>query len=267
VPGRPVSDAGETPLRLPVQARMPPPPLDCPAGWHPAPPDFIGVGTMRSGTSWWHHLISRHPDVARLAGRDKELHYFGQFALGGVPDPSDYSRYFPRPAGKIAGEWTPRYIVDYWTPGLISDLAPTAKILVMLRDPVDRLISGVSYTQEGGRVGAVQLNLQLLRSQYCAQLENVLNYFPREQILILQYEKCVADIQRELNRTLEFLGLDPGKLPFSPSMQRPVNELRADRVTFSDRSLAAARTALQPDLQRLGHKFPDVDQSLWRSCR
>src|ERR1700689_141770 len=91
-----------------VRTRMPPPPPGCPAGWRGGAPDFIGVGTMRSGTSWWHYLISRHPDVARVKSRDKELHYFDQFALGGTPDPHEYHKYFPRPAGQIAGEWTPR---------------------------------------------------------------------------------------------------------------------------------------------------------------
>jgi hypothetical protein len=251
-----------------LQARMPPPPPVCPAGWQAAAPDFIGVGTMRSGTSWWHYLISRHPDVTRLKERDKELHYFDQFALGGSPDPGEYYRYFPRPAGRIAGEWTPRYIADHWAPALISGVAPNARLLVMLRDPVERMISGVSYTQSGDRgIANQQINLQLYRSMYWSQLTNLLNYFPREQLLVLQYEKCVTDPHGELARTLAFLGVDPARLRFTPSMLRPVNALQADRVCFGDRAREAARAALSTDLRMLGDAFPEIDQSLWPSCR
>jgi hypothetical protein len=251
-----------------VRTRMPPPPPGCPAGWRVGAPDFIGVGTMRSGTSWWHYLISRHPDVARVKSRDKELHYFDQFALGGTPDPHEYHKYFPRPAGQIAGEWTPRYISDHWAPGLIAQVAPEARILVLLRDPVERMISGVSYTQaDDQQLTNMQINLQLYRSMYWSQLENLLCYFRREQLLLLQYEKCVADPAGELGRTFAFLGLDPARLRFTARMLSPVNALRVGRVCFDARTRRLLAAALQADLRMLGESFPEIDQSLWANCR
>jgi hypothetical protein len=249
-----------------VRARKPPPPPECPPGWAVAAPDFIGVGTMRSGTSWWHYLISCHPGVTRAGSRDKELHYFDQFALGGGPDPRAYSQYFPRPAGQIAGEWTPRYIADHWAPGLIAAVAPEARLLVLLRDPVDRMVSGISYTQSDDQeLSHTQINLQLYRSMYWAQLENLLGYFPRGQVLVLQYEKCVADPEGELGRTFTFLGLDPSVLRFTPSMLRPVNALRVPRMRVGEDTRTAICAALRADLRLLAQEFPEIDQSLWPS--
>jgi hypothetical protein len=42
---------------------MPPPPPEIPPGWYLAPPDFVGVGTMKSGTTWWWSVLKSHPDV------------------------------------------------------------------------------------------------------------------------------------------------------------------------------------------------------------
>ena len=46
------------------------------AGLQPGPPDYVGVGTARSGTSWWDSLINEHPRVFRLASTPKEVHFF-----------------------------------------------------------------------------------------------------------------------------------------------------------------------------------------------
>jgi hypothetical protein len=250
-----------------MQVQMPPPPPACPDGWKIAPPEFIGVGTMRSGTSWWHHLISCHPDVERPESREKELHYFDQFALRGSPDPQDYYRYFPRPSGRLAGEWTPRYVSDHWTPRLIAQVAPNAKILILFRDPIERLISGLSYIiAEGQNVSQAMLNLQLYRSLYWAQLSNLVNFFPREQILILQYEKCATNIAAELERTFKFIGLDSGRLTLTEEHRLPRNALSKPRVWLDESLLDGLRGALRADLRMLRAEFPEIDQSLWPSA-
>src|SRR5262245_11934290 len=100
--------------------------------WSALPPDYVGVGTARSGTSWWDHLISQHPDVVRAPGRPKELHFFDELWTGDLDDQAieRYHRHFMRPAGSVAGEWTPGYMLDAWTPALLRRAAPDARILV-----------------------------------------------------------------------------------------------------------------------------------------
>ena len=119
-----------------------------PEGWHIGPPDYIGIGVQKAGTTRWWKLIVAHPDV--VGDGLKETHHLSQ--LGWRPmsdeDREGYFRFFPRPEGAIAGEWTPRYLN---LPGLaqtMQALAPEARRLVMLRDPVERYRSGVGHWQK-----------------------------------------------------------------------------------------------------------------------
>src|SRR4051812_31599869 len=82
-------------------------PPAAPGGYEPLPPDFVGVGTARSGTTWWDALIHAHPDVVRLPGVPKEIHWFDRYWDGSFDEDAarDYSRFFARPAGSYAGEW------------------------------------------------------------------------------------------------------------------------------------------------------------------
>ena len=54
-----------------------------------------------------------------------------------------YHRNFPRPAGGVTGEWTPRYMYDHWSLRLLRRAAPEARILVILRDPIERYRSAL----------------------------------------------------------------------------------------------------------------------------
>src|SRR5580658_3962278 len=107
---------------------MPPgPPPPCPPGWRTGPPDFVGVGGQRCGTTRWFHLITSHPEVVpRMVA--KELHYFDRFYLE-QPEAASlahYYEYFPRDNGRKTGEWTPCYVSAPWVPSLLAAAAPDA---------------------------------------------------------------------------------------------------------------------------------------------
>ena len=70
---------------------LPQPPV-APDGWTPAPPDYVGVGTARSGTTWWDSLISAHPGVSRLPETPKEIHFFDDRWEGRLSE-ADVRRY------------------------------------------------------------------------------------------------------------------------------------------------------------------------------
>ena len=84
----------------------------------------------------------------------------------------------------------------------------------MLRDPVDRYASGYArenrLARERGEEGIspAMVDDQRERGFYAGQVERVLEAFPRERVLILQYERCRAEYEGELERTYGFLGLD-----------------------------------------------------------
>ena len=130
-----------------VHWRPPPRPRD----WAIGPPDFVGVGVQRAGTTWWYRLLCDHPSIQRARG--KEAHFFDGY-FGREFSDSDveaYHRLFPRPKGSLIGEWSPRYLHDFWTPALLRRAAPEAKILVLLRDPLQRYQSGLRHESRHSR--------------------------------------------------------------------------------------------------------------------
>jgi hypothetical protein len=246
----------------------PPGPLSvppCPPGWRTGPPDFVGIGAQRSGSSWWYELVVSHPGVSVVPGTRKEVHFFDDRWDGGftMEDVQRYHAYFPRPDGRLVGEWTPRYMYDTWTPLMLARAAPEAKLLAILRDPVTRYRSHLGFRLERfgrGANGSLAAADALSRGLYASQLQRVLRHFPREQLLVLQFERCLADPAAQLRRTYEFLGLDPD-VPL-PDLERPIN---AGRVTFElpadvEAELVAAFAQQVPALLEI---VPDLDLELW----
>lgn len=240
-----------------------------PTGWIVAPPDFVGVGAQKSGTTWWYSLLAAHPRVHEPPGRRKELHYFDRYwdQEFGPEDARRYHSYFPRPAGGMAGEWTPRYMVDFWTPALLRESAPDVKILVILRDPFDRFCSGVTHDlQRRAPHHPIVTELGVCKSTYGQQLRRVLNHFDREALLVLQYEQCRRDPRGQLRRTLEFVGLDDFERP-PAVLQHGANVTSGFRYQPEARVRGAFVDTLSDDITRLLADFPEIDPSLWPSCK
>ena len=188
---------------------------------HPRPPDYVGVGTARSGTAWWDSLINQHPRVFR-PGYPAAVHFFdGRWGGGlGAGDIDRYHALFARPAGTVSGEWTPGYMLDAWTPALLRQAAPEARLLVLLRDPVERFRSGITLAESHATVGSTvraAANAAFSRGLYAEQLLRLWRAYPREQVLVLQYERCVADALAQLSRTFVSSVLDRTSRPASTS--------------------------------------------------
>lgn len=252
---------------------LPPEPQPPPPGWVTGPPDFVGVGAQRCGTTWWHRQIVVHPGVPFQRGlHHKEVHFFDALrdveSLGPA-DAERYARYFARPAeGGLAGEWTPRYMYDGWPLRQIRQVAREARVLVMLRDPVDRYASGCAredrLARERGEPGIspAMVEEQRVRGLYAGQVERVLAEFPRERVLILQYERCRTDYECQLERTYSFLGLDPA---FRPGERAAPGDPRERNLDASERERLARGYAA--DVERLAQLAPEVDPALWPSVR
>lgn len=233
------------------------------------PPDFVGVGAQRSGTSWWFELIMSHPEVMRPSRRRKELHFFDRFSHQPMKDVhiERYYTRFGREPGTIVGEWTPRYMSDFWTPELLRRAAPDAKLLILLRDPIERYRSGFVHRHRTGapegRRRALVAHEAIARGNYATQLKRVWRHFPREQVLVLQYEQCAADPATHYRRTLEYLGIDPS---FAPDFARPRGRTTAaQKVELWPDMLDALRAALSRETLELGELLPDFDLGLWKN--
>jgi hypothetical protein len=212
---------------------------------------------MRAGSSGWYYLITQHPGVAVPPGPLKELHFFDEFWHGGFDQAQidRYHRFFPRPEGALVGEWTPRYMYDLWTPRVLSQAAPEAKLLAILRDPLTRYRSHLSLhlgrvgqPTSGGCAAAADA---LARSLYAPQLRRVLRRFDRDQLLVLQLERCQADPLGELRRTYHARRINAGQVGFTLPA-----ELERELIDAFDEQL--------PSLLEIA---PDLDLDLWPSAR
>lgn len=238
--------------------RRPPP---CPDGWATAAPDFVGLGVQRAGTTWWHHLITAHPDVVR--GNEKELHYFHRYANRPftAADAATYHRYFPRPPGRLAGEWSPGYLSHFWVPDLLARAAPEARFLVILRDPVERFRSGLLLQSQTRRPSFAQTSAAFRLGQYGDQLDLLFRSVAREQVLVLQYERCARDPKAELARTYTFLAVDEGFVPDDLVVRR--NELPGGKGALEPERRRSLVRAYEPDVARVAGLGLDLDLALW----
>lgn len=237
------------------------------------PPDFVGVGTTAAGTLWWLSLLLKHPDVEARRRSRRSLGYFQPFCHQEMTqeDVAAYHRHFPRRPGKLAGEWSQRYLGDFWTPPLLKRAAPDAKLLVLLSDPIDRYRRKLAaeLRERPPENAAYYMSETVTRGRYASQLRTLWELFDPERTLVLQYEKCRADPLGEYARTLRFLELRDDF--------EPITRLRTRALAAAGRLLARREptTDLWPELEDglreelraeiidLRTLVPDLDTGLW----
>ena len=236
------------------------PPTD---GLPVGPPDFIGVGASLCGGGWWYGMVAAHPGVADRAGRPVGLHYFSHFCTRAftTEDGTRYHRWFPRPPGQLTGEWTAGYSAEPWVAPLLAEAAPEARLLYMVRDPVERFRLGLDRIAESRvpNVGAAVADV-VDRGFYAVQLRRLLEFVPRERILVLQLEQCWRDPAGQLAATDRFLGLDTDRRPPSVATAPP----RLPPAAPIDPSVTERLTDLYAtDVVDLAALVPSLDLDLW----
>lgn len=238
-------------------------------------PDFLIIGTAKSGTTTLHGWLSEHPFV--VPGVKKEVHFFdyesfrgldwyrAHFPLASVRD--EHERRYGQPF--LTGEASPTYISHQWAPGRVARVLPEAKLIVALRNPVDRAYSQFQMSRredeeplesfaaaiaiEEDRLRGEQVRSladkrhnswplgcwsYLLRSRYAEQVERWLALFPRERFLFLKTDDMDSNPQQALDRVYEFLGLPPysneqlPRLHIAPEYEPLSAETRAELVEY-----------------------------------
>lgn len=205
-------------------------------------PDFLGLGAQKAGTTTLHRLLRNHPGVFVPAG--KEVHYFSLHSRR--PLRWYASRFAAAGPGRRSGDITPYYLFHPEAPTRIAAAVPHARLVVLVRDPVERALSGyfhaVRHDMEplaieaafdaeeerlrdadrvlaspGGRHSSHWWHAYVARSRYEAQLARYLDLFPRDRMLIARSEDLFADPHPTWTRIQEFLGLQvvppPATLP------------------------------------------------------
>jgi hypothetical protein len=245
-----------------LERRGRPPP--CRRGWEIGPPDYVGIGVEKAGTSWWWWLVRRHPDVSE-PGPTKEVKYLRDLDADRMDEAAirGYHRFFPRRPGTLVGEWTPNYNELPQLP-LLGQLAPEARLLMIVRDPIERYRSGIAMNAryQMGDPGSIEFEERAVaRGMYASILDRVREALPGHELLVLQYERCVLDPAAELARTYRFLGLDDGFRPTWASHR--VNRTPGPRPPISGAARRRLVRLYEPDVARLARVVPEIDLELW----
>jgi hypothetical protein len=150
-----------------------------------------------------------------------------------------------------------------WVPALLAQAAPRARLLAVVRDPVERLLDGLDRTVDlrPPHPGSY-LSDAVDRGCYASQLTRLLDQFPRDQVTVLQLERCVADPAGALASTYGFLGVDPTyrARPLDPPCTVPRAGECLDAAT-----LDRLRDLYRDEVRALAALLPDLDLTMWPS--
>jgi hypothetical protein len=211
-------------------------------------PDFVIVGAPKCGTTALHVALDAHPEL--FLSRVKEPKFFNADgpppARGGPGDAATYAGYVWRrpdyealfdgaPPGTLRGESTTLYLGDHGAHDRMAALVPHAKLVAVVRDPVDRAHSNWTHLRTAGLEpvssflaacaeepartaagwGLFWRYLEL--GLYGSHLEHLYSVFPREQVLVLVYRDLRERPAETLDRVTAFLGVATGEVSEIPS--------------------------------------------------
>jgi hypothetical protein len=172
-------------------------------------PDFAYIGTSKAGSTWLFNALANHPEV-HLAS-SKGLYYFDQhFDRGEQWYLDQFQEAGDAPA---VGEISHSYLSSPEAAARIAELNPGMRLLVCLREPVDRAFSDyLDLVKNGQFDGSFPAALDrfprlLDRGRYATHLQRYLDRFPREQIHVGLFDDLRRDPQAYADEVFDFLGV------------------------------------------------------------
>ncbi|MDF9715709.1 sulfotransferase [Nocardioides sp. ChNu-99] len=213
------------------------------------PPDFLLVGVPKAGTTALHAALAQHPGLHLSPVKEPKYYLCGDAPPPAYRGPGDahsqqewvwrrddYLRLLDGGApGALRGESTPFYLYSPEARRRIAADAPAAKLVVVLRDPVDRAYSNWMHLWMDGLEPVPDVVEALRREperiaagwapfwhyaglgRYGEQLDDLYGLFDREQVLVLRYRELVDEPGATLTRVLTFLGVPDLQVDDIPS--------------------------------------------------
>jgi len=228
-------------------------------------PNFLIIGAAKCGTSSLYEYLMQHPCIGKSL--TKQIHFFDRYYDKKL---SWYKVCFPFVWEKFyierilqkkfaTGEATPHYMTHPLAPKRAFEVIPSAKIIVMLRNPIDRAYSHYqmerannneelsfeeSIEQENSRIAGEfkkMLNNEnnlginyphhayIKSSEYLDQIKRWMEYYPKEQFLFVKSEEFNNNPSKVYNQVLDFLELPPHELPeYKKIRQRNYQNMNLD---------------------------------------
>ncbi|MFT5239381.1 MAG: hypothetical protein ACI9X0_000341 [Kiritimatiellia bacterium] len=240
--------------------------------------DFLICGTQKGGTTALDAYLREHPQIC-MADK-KELHFFDKESnfIEGKPDYSKYHSWFgPQKAHKLMGESTPIYL--YWkdAPKRIWDYNPDIKLIVLLRNPIERAYSHWSMMRSKNKDDASFLSAienekvrcrealprqhrvysYIDRGFYLVQLRRLWQHFPTDQTLILKNEYLKEHPINAIRDVCDFLGADQLQ-----SIEAKNVHSRSYKSKMNEKERAYLRSVFEDEIRDL-ERVLDWDCSDW----
>lgn len=202
-------------------------------------PNFFILGAAKSGTTSLHAYLNQHPEV--FLSQNKEPSFFCS-CFQVISNPIDYFHLFSGASNqKVIGEASHVYMTDPATPPVLHALFPSAKFVVILRNPADRAFSLYHHMRRRGYETAATFEkaLEMEDDRYCSQsfkdscpqyfynfmyfrsglygeqLSRYLSYYDRSNFHILSLDALKTDPASSLRGIFSFLGVNED---FSPDL-------------------------------------------------
>jgi len=213
-------------------------------------PDFIIIGSAKSGTTSLYDYLTQHPSIYPALW--KEIYFFDRYFPRGITwyranFPSKFQKFFVTKIQRksfLTGEATPTYIHHPLTAKRISKILPHIKLIVLLRNPIDRSYSHYQMEKQMGNEDLTfedalesensrikgesekminnpnyysykrQIFSYLTSGIYVDQLEIWMKYFPKNQFLIIKNEDFDNNQQTVFSQVENFLDVNHAKIEF-----------------------------------------------------
>lgn len=178
-------------------------------------PSFIGIGAQKCATTWLFDLLELHPDAALSSV--KEIHFFSLFYGYGY---EWYESHFSDDAtqAQVLGEFSTSYFSDLAAPQRIKEKYPDVKLLLALRNPIDRLMSNHKHEIRIGHLTGNDTTVEsgiknnptyVDQGLYATHLKRWYEHFDKDQILVVNYDDVRSNAESVEQTLYEFLGLKP----------------------------------------------------------
>ena len=174
-------------------------------------PTIIGIGAQKCASTWVHSALGAHPQIE--VSTPKEIDFFSYYFDRGY---NWYESHFSAASKQpVRFEASPSYFHDPRAPQRVFEYNPSMKILLMLRDPIERAYSNHLHEIIKGHIGNTSFASGLLNNPsyveqglYATHLSRWLSVFPRDQILVLFAENLKPNPERTARQVYSFAGVD-----------------------------------------------------------
>lgn len=202
-----------------------------------AKPTFLVIGTARAGTTTLHQYLLEHPEVYVPKNKRPEPHFFlkdDEYSKG-----FNYycKKYFDNSNQKAIGEISTSYLYQPWVSERMYRHLPNIKLVCILRNPIERAYSNYWHTVKSGlesisfneavknekeRIKTTPESLKQIapyayidRGYYFKQINNYLNFFCKDQLLIILFKDFIEKSEESLKKIFKFIDVDETFIPKS----------------------------------------------------